>query len=126
MSNDIDFIREWLDTTTQGPEEKFVASITDDVLMRFPYIPAGMGGDINGVEHATTVFREVWKGFPTFEWHDVVIKKIEGEDYYVTTGRSTATRPNGDAYANDYVLLTRLRDGKVCEHIEYFNPAAVS
>jgi ketosteroid isomerase-like protein len=126
MSNDIDFIREWLDTTTQGPEEKFVASITDDVLMRFPYIPAGMGGDINGVEHATTVFREVWKGFPTFEWHDVVIKKIEGEDYYVTTGRSTATRPNGDAYANDYVLLTRLQDGKVCEHIEYFNPAAVS
>ena len=94
--------------------------------MRFPYLPAGMGGDINGVEHATTVFREVWKGFPTFEWHDVVIKKIEGEDYYVTTGRSTATRPSGAAYANDYILLTRLRDGKVCEHIEYFNPTAVS
>ena len=125
MSDAINFIREWLDTTTHGPEDKFIASMTDDVLLRFPYIPEGMGGDINGKDQAVQIFRQVWKGFPTFEWHDVVIKKIEGEDYYVSTGRSTATRPSGAPYANEYILLTRLRDGKVCEHIEYFNPTAV-
>lgn len=125
MNDQMNFVREWLEVTTHGPEAKFVSMATDDVLMRFPYIPAGMGGDINGVEQATKVFREVWKDFVTFDWHDVVIKKIQDEDYYVSTGRSTATRASGDDYANKYIMLTRLRDGKVSEHIEYFNPTVV-
>jgi ketosteroid isomerase-like protein len=119
------FIREWLDVTTLGPEAKWHECITDDVFMRFPYVPPQLAAEQNGREAATKVFRQVWKSFEQFEWLDVVTRKCEGEDYYVTTARSKAIRAGGIPYANEYVLLTRLRDGKVCEHIEYFNPTSV-
>ncbi len=116
------FIREWLDVTTMGPEEKWHDCITDDVFMRFPYVPPQFAAEQRGREAATAIFREVWKSFEQFAWTDVVIRKCEGEDYYVTTAKSEAIRAGGKPYANEYVLLTRLRDGKVCEHIEFFNP----
>ena len=116
------FIREWLDVTTLGPEARWHECITDDVVMRFPYVPPQFAAEQKGRETATAIFREVWKSFEQFEWFDVVTRKCEGEDYYVTTAKSKAIRTGNKPYGNDYVLLTRLRDGKVCEHIEYFNP----
>ena len=120
------FIREWMDATTMGPEENFVGFAAEDIVMRFPYIPAGMSDEIHGLENVLTTFREVWKDFATFEWHDVNISKVEGEDVYVATGRSEATRAGGQPYSNSYVLFTRVRDGKVVEHVEYFNPSGLT
>ena len=123
MSEDIALIREWMNATTMGTEDKFRSFASPDIVMRFPYIPAGLSGEIVGIENVLVTFREVWKDFKTFEWYDVTIRKVEGEGVYVSTGSSRATRASGKAYGNHYVLFTRLRDGKVVEHIEYFNPS---
>ena len=32
---------------------------------------------------------------------------------------------SGKPYRNQYVILTRIRDGVVLEHVEYINPLAV-
>ena len=75
------FIREWLDVTTLGPEARWHECITDDVVMRFPYVPPQFAAEQKGREAATAIFREVWKSFEQFEWFDVVTRKCEGEDY---------------------------------------------
>ena len=37
----------------------------------------------------------------------------------------TTETVGGVAYCNNYVLLTRFRDGKIVEHVEYFDPMLV-
>lgn len=127
MTDAFALIRDWLDATTLGPESKFVGMATPDIAMQFPYIPAGWGAEeVLGIDAVVETFRKVWQDFSAFEWYDVDIRKMEGDEVYVTTARSRATRTAGNAYGNRYVMFTRLRDGKVAEHIEYFNPAATT
>jgi ketosteroid isomerase-like protein len=32
---------------------------------------------------------------------------------------------SGLPYKNDYIMLTRIRGGRVVEHVEYFNPLPI-
>ena len=67
----------------------------------------------------------LWKAKQSFVWHDVVIRRTEDPELFVTTARSEAVLLSGQHYANSYVILTRMRDRKVAEHVEYFNPLPV-
>jgi ketosteroid isomerase-like protein len=42
----------------------------------------------------------------------VVIRETEDPELYVTTARSEVVLANGEPYRNDYVMLTRVRDGR--------------
>lgn len=119
-------IREFLDLTTTGPLDLWSQRVAPDVVFRFPYAPPGIDAELHGYDQATEAFRQVWDSFERFAWRDVVTHKIEGQELYVTTARSEALRTSGQKYGNNYIMLTRLRDGLVTEHIEYFNPGAVS
>jgi uncharacterized protein len=119
-------IREFLDVTTMGPYDKWSERVSKDVVFRFPYAPEGINAELHGYEAATEAFRKVWDSFEAFAWCDVEISKIEGQDFFLTTARSEALRSSGKKYGNTYVMLTRLQDGLVVEHIEYFNPLAVA
>ncbi|MBC2667682.1 nuclear transport factor 2 family protein [Novosphingobium piscinae] len=46
-------------------------------------------------------------------------------DRVVIEARSTATLRGGAAYANTYVFVLRLRDGRIASVREHFNPAIV-
>jgi ketosteroid isomerase-like protein len=65
------------------------------------------------------------EGEEELAWHDVVIRGPDDPELFVTTARSEAVLVSGQHYANSYVILTRLRDRKVTEHVEYFNPLPV-
>lgn len=119
---DAGFIRRFMDVTTSGPLESWLDMITDDVVMRFPYAPPGVNPELRGVDAVTAVFKQVWASFSHFEWYDVDIRKVEGDDLYITTARSRAQRSSGEAYGNEYVLITRITGSKVSEHVEYFDP----
>lgn len=119
-------VREFLDATTLGPLETWSRLVAPDIVFRFPYAPPGINAELHGYDQATEAFRKVWDSFESFAWRDVEISKIEGQDLYLTTARSQAVRRGGIAYGNTYIMLTRLCVGRVVEHIEYFNPAAVT
>jgi len=118
-------IREWLDVVSSGPAESWPAYATDDVVIRLPFAPPGVANELRGRTHAIEALGGLWKAKKSFAWLDVVIRGTDDPQLYVTTARSEAVLMSGRHYANSYVILTRLRDGKVAEHVEYFNPLPV-
>jgi uncharacterized protein len=66
-----------------------------------------------------------WAAKRSFAWRDVEIRATEDPELFVTTARSEAVLVSGDNYANDYIMITRVRGGLIAEHTEYFNPLPI-
>jgi ketosteroid isomerase-like protein len=118
-------VREWLDIVASGPAEAWEGRAAEEVVIRLPYAPPGVAGEFLGKAAAIAAMTPVWEGKERFDWHDVVIRATEDPDLLVTTARSEVLLRSGQTYANSYVMLTRIRDGVVVEHVEYFNPLPV-
>lgn len=118
-------MREWLDIVALGPAEAWPGRAAEDVVIRLPFAPPGVSTEIRGRDEAIAHMAPVWAGKRSFEWRDVVIRQTEEPGLLVTTARSEVVLLSGQPYANSYVILTRFVDGKVVEHVEYFNPLPV-
>ena len=118
-------MREWLDVVALGPAEAWPDRAAEDVVIRLPFAPPGVPNEIHGRDEAIAHMAPVWAGKRSFDWRDVTIRATEEPGLLVTTARSEVVLLSGQPYANSYVILTRFRDGKVVEHVEYFNPLPV-
>jgi ketosteroid isomerase-like protein len=118
-------IQEWLDITAMGPAEAWEGKASDDLVVRLPYAPPGVLAEMRGFAQARDTLAHHWGTKKSFEWHDVTIRQTEDPELYVTTARSEVVLATGAPYRNTYVMLTRVRDGKVVEHSEYFNPLPI-
>ena len=125
MTDVTGLMREWLDMLAIGPAAAWVGKVADDVVIRLPFAPPGVADELRGFDHAIEALGAVWKMKQHFSWHDVVIRNTDDPELVVTTARSEALMVSGRRYANRYIMLTRVRDGKVAEHTEYFNPLPV-
>jgi ketosteroid isomerase-like protein len=125
MTDTYSLVREWLDIVATGPAEAWPARASADVLIRLPFAPPGVANELRGLTQAVESLSVVWSAKERFTWHDVAIRKTEDPELFVITARSEALLRSGQHYANSYVILTRLRGGKVVEHVEYFNPLPV-
>jgi uncharacterized protein len=121
----IDLIREWLDIVSSGPADAWHTHATPDLVIRLPFAPPGVAKELSGMAQAIAALSTVWAAKKSFAWHDVVIRRTDDPELFVTTARSEAVLLSGQHYANSYVILTRIRDRKVAEHVEYFNPLPV-
>ena len=125
MSDPKALIREWMQITAMGPAEAWEGKASDDLVFRLPYAPPGVTEEVRGFAAAREMLSHHWAGKQRFDWLDVVILATEDPELFVTTARSDVLMDGGVPYGNDYVMLTRVRDGKVVEHAEYFNPLPV-
>jgi ketosteroid isomerase-like protein len=125
MSTAKQLIREWMDLTAIGPAEAWVGKAAADVVVRLPYAPPGVVPEMRGFDAVRDTLSHHWGSKVSFDWHDVVILETEDPELFVTTARSEAIMTAGGRYANNYVMLTRVRDGLIVEHTEYFNPLPI-
>ena len=125
MDDPKQLIRKWMEITAMGPAEDWVGRASDDLVLRLPYAPPGVKAELRGFDAARDELGHHWATKTSFDWVDVVIRETEDPELFVTTARSEVMLANGQPYRNDYVMLTRVRDGKVVEHTEYFNPLPI-
>ena len=125
MSTDKALLREWMDVLALGPAEAWQGRVADDVIVRLPFAPPGIAAEMRGIEQAIAMMASHWESKERFDWCDVVIRATEDPGLFVITARSDVLFRSGLRYANDYIVLTRLRGGLVVEHTEYFNPLPV-
>jgi ketosteroid isomerase-like protein len=125
MTDTIALIREWLELVASGPAEAWAGKVAENIVIRLPYAPPGVAKELRGMKAAIEAMGPSWAAKHSFAWHDVRIRRTEEPDLFLTTARSEVALASGKRYANDYVMLTRIRDGKVEEHIEYFDPLKV-
>jgi ketosteroid isomerase-like protein len=118
-------IKKWFDITANGPAEAWHELAAEDLVLRLPFAPPGVANELRGRKQAIDAMGSIWAVKKSFVWHDVVIRATEDPELFVSTGRSEVLLLSGQHYANNYIMLTRLRHGKVIEHVEYFNPLPV-
>lgn len=125
MTDILDLTRAWLEVFPEGDFEAFPGEIAEDFLLRLPFVPPGVPNEFRGREHAREVLQKSAEGRSKLVFTDVRILRTEDPELVLTTAKASAEMHNGNPYANEYVMLTRIRDGVVLEHIEYLNPLAV-
>jgi ketosteroid isomerase-like protein len=125
VDNDKRLVREWLDMLASGPAEFWQGRVANDIVVRLPYAPPGVASAMDGIDQAIAAMTSHWDMTERFDWCDLVVRSTDDPGLYVTTARSDVLFRSGQRYANDYVIFTRIRDGIVIEHTEYFNPLPV-
>jgi ketosteroid isomerase-like protein len=65
-----------------------------------------------------------WFGatFDSFAWSDVELHAGADPNRVFGTGKSRGVMKDGRVYENEYSWIFRLRDGRIVDYIEYFNP----
>jgi ketosteroid isomerase-like protein len=125
MSDDLALLREFLDCLPEGRFDAFSGKIAEDFALRLPYPPPGVPGEFVGREVVRERLATTAKGRSPIQFSDLVLRRTDDPELFVTTGKGQARMNNGKDYRNSYVMFTRIRDGVVLEHIEYLNPLAV-
>lgn len=125
MADALDLLREFLDILPEGRFDEFSGQIAEDFALRLPYPPPGVPGEFLGREVVRERLQSTAKGRSPIVFSDLVLRRTDNPELFVTTGKGQATMNNGKDYRNSYVMFTRIKDGVVLEHIEYLNPLAV-
>lgn len=103
--------------------ETFVSMLDDDVVLKFPYMWEGQPQECRGKPQAVEFLKIIPALFAEFRWVGPRTYATDDPELAMTVTKSRATLTTGDPYDNDYVLLLRVRDGKVIEYWEHFDPA---
>jgi ketosteroid isomerase-like protein len=125
MSDGLALLREFLEYLPEGRFDEFSGQIAEDFALRLPYPPPGVPGEFVGRKVVQERLASTAKGRSPIIFSDLILRRTDDPELYVTTGKGQATMNNGKDYRNNYVMFTRIRDGVVLEHIEYLNPLAV-
>jgi ketosteroid isomerase-like protein len=116
------FAERWLQVLSGSEFDAWPELVAEDVAMRFPFAPPGIPTECRGRAVCLEIIRAFFAGIERFAWRDVSVHAAREPDLVFVTARSEATLHNGRAYANEYCLVIRLREGRLSEYREYFNP----
>ena len=125
MADDLALVREWLEVMPEGRFADFSGEIAEDFVLRLPFPPPGVPSEFVGRETVRTLLAQTAQGRSPLVFHDIATLRTEDPELFLTTCKGQATMNSGKPYRNQYVILTRIRDGVVLEHVEYLNPLAV-
>jgi ketosteroid isomerase-like protein len=125
MTDVVELMRAWLEVFGEGEFDAFPGKVSPDFVLRLPFVPPGVASEIRGRDATQRVLQASAERRSRLVFEDVVIRRTEDPELVVTTARAEAKLANGRTYRNEYVMLTRIRDGTVLEHVEYLNPLAL-
>lgn len=125
MKDLIELTTEWLAVLPEGNFDDFSGEVSPDFVLRLPFVPDGVPSEFRGRDVAQAVLQASAKGRSPLVFTDKVIRRTDDPDLALTTARAEAVMASGRPYRNEYIMLTRIRDGVVLEHVEYLNPLAI-
>ncbi|MDG2005250.1 MAG: nuclear transport factor 2 family protein [Novosphingobium sp.] len=122
MSDIVDLTAAWLKHFAEAEFDQFPGRISEDFVLRLPFVPPGVPKEIRGRENVRDVLLETVKGRSRINFTEVKIMRTEDPELVVATANGEAQMANGNTYSNSYVFFTRIRGDEVIEHTEYLNP----
>jgi ketosteroid isomerase-like protein len=125
MNDVLALARAWLEVVPEGRFDEFPGGIADDFVLRLPFVPEGIPSEFRGRETARAALAGSARNRSPLVLSDLVIRATDDAELVLVTARGEATMASGKPYRNEYVILIRIREGTVMEHIEYLNPLAI-
>lgn len=101
------------------------ALMDDNIVMRFPFSPEGFPNFCEGKEQCLAMTTGIFSAIKSFEWIDLTAYATDEPGVVFLTARSKVETKGGKPYANQYCFKIVVKNGKILEHNEFFNPAPI-
>lgn len=104
-----------------GKDKDFLkAHAHPDIVLEFPYAPwVGYPESVRGYDNAIAYLDQVGELLPGMTFHNVVVRPLAEPDAYLMEYTSKCPAVNG--YAQRYINITRIKDGRIILFREYWN-----
>lgn len=100
----------------------FLALFTEDGRQVMPYAPDGFPSEFNGLENLETIYRQLFGGYRRVNFPTLEIEDLVDPNRFLATYTTDIDLVDGRHYANRYIATFTLRDQRIAEWVEYFNP----
>lgn len=119
----VEIVRSILIHFQNGEVEAGFALLDDDALMACPFSPPPTRNRWHGRAEIEPICRRFFGGlFEHFEWLEMNLEQGRDPAMVFGTGRSRGVTADKRVYENEYAWKFVVRDGKVAEYWEWFNP----
>lgn len=117
--------RRFLEAMAQANPEALLAMMSDHPVIAAPYAPVEipLPRRNEGRENCLLMLEAMMGGIENFEWPELDLHSTDSPGLVMGTGSSRIQMRNGVNYENHYCFKFIIRDGKVAEYHEYFDPA---
>lgn len=128
MTNDsVAVVRRYLEALRRMDTAAMFSELDEEVILKLPIAPPGLPRQIVGRRAFSEFFGPIAAGL----WKEITFPTIEvraeaDPERVVATYTSQGTFTNEEKFKNSYVNLFRIRNGKISETIEFFDPLAVA
>lgn len=120
----VDVLSGFLDALGSLDAERAFGYFAEEGTFAFPFAPPGMPALARGGKEVMRILRGMAM-FEAIELHDREIHATDDPELAVATFASRARLRGAGPYANRYVSLARVRDGRIIEYQEHFGPFAL-
>jgi ketosteroid isomerase-like protein len=93
-----------------------------DGVFVIPYAPEGFPDRIAGRSQLEPLYRKLFEGYGELRYHDLYIRPLLDPNSFVATWVTDVELLAGGRYVNKLIALFELREGKIVEYVEYFDP----
>ena len=102
--------------------EAFSKTLHEDIILYTPYAPSSFPSKTEGKQGVLDIWNNLFENFGELLIPEVNIYQTEEEGLYMATWKVDIETPTGKRYQSDNIGTYRMKNGKIIEYIEYFNP----
>jgi uncharacterized protein len=115
-------VREFFTRLEAFDIEGFAALFAEDGRQLMPFSPDGFPRALEGRAAIFNQYRGMPENFTSMRFPGLIISDLVDPSRFVATYRGEIQLRAGGQYNNTYVAQFSIRDGKILELVEYFDP----
>lgn len=97
-----------------------------DIIFHAPCVPVPVPKIMTGLETVTGVYHLMFaRVFKQFRWNGEIFA-TDNPEVAMALMTSQVVLMDGRSYSNEYTIISRVRDGKIYEHYEFFDTGRAS
>jgi ketosteroid isomerase-like protein len=117
-----EILESWIRSIAGKRYELWRELLADDVVMSFPLLAEDLAPSRYGYEAVRQAVFDTTLMFESWDWVELNSYQTDDPEFVMNKARSQAMTVWGAPYENVYILTGRVRDGKLVEFTEYFDP----
>jgi ketosteroid isomerase-like protein len=118
----VGLLREYLDAISSRDVETMLELFHAGAVVNAPMMPEGAPKSMKGRQAFERAFRAVFSRFMAFTSGYITLNATDDPNLAVARCGSKAVLINGRSYTTDYCIFVRIKNDKLIESTEYFDP----
>ena len=102
--------------------DAFVETLHDDIILYTPYAPSSFPSKTEGKQGVLEIWKNLFDNFGELLIPQYKVYQTDEEGYYMATWEVDIETPTGKRYQSSNIGTYRMKDGKIIEYVEFFNP----